>query len=73
MGKRVNRLLCRILGHDLDPIYTQPEKRFEQGWNGWLGETLWYEIFDHDCRRCQAHIRAWRWTRAAAAKMADKQ
>lgn len=63
-------MICRIIGHKLNPEFTQPEDRFQQLWNEWLHETLWYEVFEQECLRCHKIFRIWRWTIDAAAKEA---
>lgn len=65
------KFLCKIFGHDLPPLYTQPEPKFERIYNKWLGEPMWYEIFDHKCERCGITMRVWRWTKEATRKMLE--
>lgn len=59
---------CRLGIHTLSNGFTQPDPPFEKRWNTWLKEAVWYEVFDHECVRCGAIFRHWRWTHEAMKK-----
>lgn len=70
----MKRLICRLFGHILDNQIRHPESgRFEQRWNAWLDETIWMEVFLHDCLRCGDRFRVWRLTREAMRKMIENE